>query len=169
MIPRTEFKAAAICLIIGLLLAHVSVPAAQASLLSNFRKSKELKVRTTAYTHTESDHLQHGKKTAAGTTLQSGKINSAAADWSFLPVGTTFRIKGDDTLYKVEDYGRALVGTETIDIYRPSSQSMNRWGVRNVEIEIIEKGCVKRSLELLSGRTHFAHCQEMFDKLKEQL
>ena len=31
-----------------------------------------MKVRTTAYTHTESDHLPYGKSSAVGTTLESG-------------------------------------------------------------------------------------------------
>ena len=46
------------------------------------------RVRTTAYTHTEADHLKHGARSARGTLLQSGAVNSAAADWSRWPAGT---------------------------------------------------------------------------------
>ncbi len=127
---------------------------------------RPIAVRTTAYTHTESDHLVYGRKTAIGTTLKHGKVNSAAADWSFLPVGTKFRIVGDDTLYEVDDYGSALVGTETVDIYRPSRNSMNRWGVRHVDIEIVERGCVDTSIAVLKGRTAWRHCREMLDRLR---
>lgn len=129
---------------------------------------KPFEVRTTAYTHTERDHLQYGKKTAAGTTLVSGKVNSAAADWSFLPLGTTFKIRGDATIYKVEDYGGALVGTRTVDIYRPCMKTMNQWGVRFVKIEILELGCRLKSIELLRGRTHASHCRRMLKRLLSQ-
>src|SRR5437016_3427658 len=39
------------------------------------------RVRTTAYTHTESDHRCHGCQTAIGTTLRYDTVHSAAADW----------------------------------------------------------------------------------------
>ncbi len=125
-------------------------------------------VRTTAYTHSETDHLGYGKKTAIGTILQSGKVNSAAADWSVFPVGTKFRIVGDDTVYEVDDYGSALVGTETIDIYRPSRGSMNHWGVRHVDIEIVEEGCVEISIAVLEGLTAWRHCREMLERLRDR-
>ena len=127
---------------------------------------KSLEVRTTAYTHTERDHRAYGRKTAAGTTLQAGRVTTAASDWSFLPFGTEFRIKGDSTLYKIEDYGSALVGTQTIDIYRPSHRAMNSWGVRHVEIEIVKAGCVATSMEILSDRTRYRHCRSMLNGLK---
>ena len=37
-------------------------------------------VRTTAYTHTEKDHLIHGVRTAVGSNLKFGKVRSAAAE-----------------------------------------------------------------------------------------
>lgn len=119
-------------------------------------------VRTTAYTHTEADHKQYGRSTAIGTRLKSTRSHtSAAADWSRFPLGTKFRIVGDDTIYVIEDYGSALVGTDTIDIYHPTKSSMNRWGVRHVEIEIFEMGCYDDSREILSGRLSHAHCLQM--------
>ena len=127
---------------------------------------KPVTVRTTAYTHTESDHLVYGRQTAIGTTLQAGRVNSAAADWSFMPVGTKFRIVGDKTLYEVDDYGSALVGTETVDIYRPSRSSMNTWGVRHVDIRIVERGSVEKSIEVLKDRTAYRHCREMLERLR---
>ncbi len=126
-------------------------------------------VRTTAYTHTEADHLIYGRKNAAGTTLRYGdKVRSAAADWSIYPVGTTFRIKGLPYLYVVDDYGSALVGTGTVDLYKPSMSVMNAWGRRNVELTIVRWGSQKRSAEILKDRLHAAHCRRMFASLLRQ-
>jgi len=126
-------------------------------------------VRTTAYTHTEADHLIYGRKNAAGTTLRySGQVRSAAADWSVYPVGTTFRIKGLPYLYVVDDYGSALVGTGTVDLYKPSKEVMNAWGRRNVELTIVRWGSQARSAEILKDRVHHAHCRQMFTSLVRQ-
>ncbi|MGJ8644002.1 MAG: 3D domain-containing protein [Luteolibacter sp.] len=126
-------------------------------------------VRTTAYTCTESDHLIYGSKNAAGTNLRySSKVRSAAADWSFYPVGTVFRIKGLNQLYVIDDYGSALTGTGTIDIYQPSHSLMNQWGRRNVEISVVRWGSFKRSAELLSGRTGYSHCRQMLANIHRQ-
>ncbi len=123
-------------------------------------------VRTTAYTHTEADHQEYGRSNAIGTTLKASRShNSAAADWSRFPVGTVFRILGDKTIYVIEDYGRALVGTDTIDIYRPNRSAMKQWGVRHVEIEILKYGCFDESRTILSGRLQHEHCLKMHREL----
>ena len=83
-------------------------------------------VRTTAYTHSEADHIRYGRKNAIGTTLMYGSTRSAAADWSIFPLGTKFRIEGDPSLYVIDDYGSALIGKRTIDLYKPSRGSMKR-------------------------------------------
>ncbi len=127
-----------------------------------------LKIRTTAYTHTESDHLIYGRKTAAGTTLKYGKVRSAAADWSKFPIGTKFRIKGDPSLYQVDDYGGALVGKNTIDLYKPSLSSMNRWGARHIEIQIVEWGCFERSLKIMRPRTRSRHVRNMVNSIENR-
>lgn len=125
-------------------------------------------VRTTAYTHSERDHLKYGRKTARGTTLRSGEVNSAAADWSVYPVGTKFKITGVDRVYEIDDYGSALVGTETIDLYKPTRSLMNSWGVRHVDIEIVEEGCVETSIKILKGRKGYWHCRAMLERLLER-
>ena len=81
--------------------------------------SRITSVRTTAYTHSESDHIIYGARTAVGTNLKYGNVRSAAADWSVFPVGTIFQIEGLPYVYQVDDYGSALVGTNTIDLYKP--------------------------------------------------
>ena len=126
-------------------------------------------VRTTAYTCSEADHLQYGSMNATGTRLQfSDKVRSTAADWSFYPVGTVFRMKGAQQLFVVDDYGSALTGTGTIDIYKPSRKMMNQWGRRNVEITVVRWGSFKRSAEILSARTKFKHCRQMLANIARQ-
>jgi 3D (Asp-Asp-Asp) domain-containing protein len=126
-------------------------------------------VRTTAYTSSESDHLIYGDKNATGTTLRySNRVRSAAADWSFYPVGTTFRIKGLPYLYVVDDYGSALTGTGTIDIYKPTKEIMKLWATRNVELTIVQWGSFTRSAELLSKRTKYGHCRQMLANIVRQ-
>ncbi|MBK8091939.1 MAG: 3D domain-containing protein [Verrucomicrobiaceae bacterium] len=126
-------------------------------------------VRTTAYTHSEADHLQYGAQSAVGTRLNSGKIRSAAADWSIYPLGTVFQIKGDSSVYVVDDYGSALVGTRTIDIYQPSTRLMNRWGTRRVDIHILRWGSMSKSLAVLKPRAGKAsHVREMIYRIQTQ-
>lgn len=131
----------------------------------NYGERKRL-VRTTAYTCSERDHRPYGRKNACGTRLLYGqRVRSAAADWSFYPVGTTFRIKGLPQLYVVDDYGSALAGTGTIDLYKPNMSGMQQWGRRNVEIQIVQWGSFERSASILSQRTHYRHCRQMFDNI----
>ncbi len=126
-------------------------------------------VRTTAYTCSESDHLIYGNKNATGTVLRyNDRVRSAAADWSFYPVGTTFRIKGLPYLYVVDDYGSALLGTGTVDIYKPTKEIMNLWGRRTVELTVVQWGSFTRSAELLSGRTGYEHCRKMLANIIRQ-
>ncbi len=126
-------------------------------------------VRTTAYTHSESDHLAYGPRNAIGTRLKyTENERSAAADWSVYPLGTRFQIKGEPYVYVVDDYGSALVGTGTIDIYHPSKSLMRQWGTRVVEIQIIQWGSSRLSMEKLAGRTGYRHCARMAANLQEQ-
>jgi 3D (Asp-Asp-Asp) domain-containing protein len=123
-------------------------------------------VRTTAYTHSEGDHLAYGARTAAGTHLRHGQVRSAAADWSVYPVGTIFQISGDSSLYIVDDYGSALVGTGTIDLYKPTASSMKQWGTRRVTITILKWGSYAKSLAILKPRAYKAsHVREMVSRL----
>ncbi len=124
-------------------------------------------VRTTAYTHTESDHLQYTNHNALGGTLQSGAIHSAAADWSRWPAGSVFRIQETGEIYQVDDYGWALAGTNTIDLYKPSREAMNAWGVRRVTIENLRWGDPQASLKVLRPRSSYAHIRRMVAELED--
>jgi 3D (Asp-Asp-Asp) domain-containing protein len=109
-----------------------------------------MQVRTTAYTHTEAG----GSRNAIGTRLRFGsETDSAAADWSWMPVGTRFRLVSTGRIYVIEDYGTALIGKKTIDLYMPNESMMRQWGVRTEEIEIIEWGSWAISKMLLSRGT----------------
>jgi 3D (Asp-Asp-Asp) domain-containing protein len=123
------------------------------------------RVRTTAYTHTESDHLEHGRKTCIGTTLRYDAVHSAAADWSRWPLGTTFRILDTGEICKVDDIGWALSGRNTIDLYKPTRGAMNGWGTRTVNIEILNWGDDREALDLLRKRSKYRHVQRMVKDL----
>ena len=131
-----------------------------------------LLVRTTAYCHKEADSLPYGRLNAAGGVLQYGSvIRSAAADWSRFPLGTRFRIQGEPHEYIIDDYGSALVGTNTIDIYKPTFTAMNAWGVRRVPIQIIEWGCFHKSRQILDGRKHVKgadHVRQMLNDINSR-
>ena len=203
-------------------------------------------VRTTAYTHTESDHLTYGARNALGGTLRSAiaqnemsswpteledfdldaddnvsmgmmtrekrlklakqhsknkktskaknakaaklakggkkgkgrkiaryvkpqpRVGSAAADWSRWPVGTTFKVLSTGQVYKVDDYGWALAGKNTIDLYMGSKADMNRWGVRHEQIKVLNWGDRQASLALLTARQHYKHCRRMVLSLQDK-
>lgn len=136
--------------------------------IDNRPTNQIMMVRTTAYTHSEADHLQYGRQSAAGTTLRYGsQVRSAAADWSKYPLGTRFKIEGLPYEYVVDDYGSALVGTDTIDIYKPEKGTMNNWGVRNVPIRVLEWGSFEESRRILDGRKNVRHADHVREMLRE--
>jgi 3D (Asp-Asp-Asp) domain-containing protein len=125
-------------------------------------------VKTTAYTDSESGRRRHGVKNAIGSRLQSGSINSAAADWSRFPIGTKFRIVDNNQMYVIDDYGPALVGTDTIDLYLPSRRLMDQWGSKRVTIEVFEKGSYQKSLEVLEPRQGNRFVRQMVQNIRKQ-
>ena len=125
-------------------------------------------VRTTAYTDSESGHRRYGVKNAIGSHLQSGIINSAAADWSRFPVGTRFRIVDTNQMFVIDDYGPALVGSDTIDLYVPSRRLMDEWGAKRVTIEVFEKGSYEKSLQVLEPRQANRCCKQMVQNIRKQ-
>ncbi len=125
--------------------------------------SRHMYVRTTAYHHSEPG----GRVTAVGGYLKP--THSAAADWSWLPAGTRFRIVATGEDYVIEDYGSALVGKYTIDLYKSTRDEMNRWGVRYVEIEILQLGSYPTSLAVLIPRQKYWHVRAMVDGLRKKV
>ena len=126
-------------------------------------------VTTTAYTHSEADHIKWGKSTAEGGKLRYEKdYTSAGSDWSSLPVGTEFIIPGIDRQYRIDDYGSALEGTNRVDLYFPTRRQMNRWGKRELDIVITKPGDWERSAKLLKGRKA-PHCRRMLKRIEAKL
>ena len=193
-------------------------------------------VRTTAYTHTESDHRQYSNRNALGGELhaagpaihrtevvahatlayevqraipvnESGsyspplqrfsmeerepvtpgpkrapratrrvkraivvsrpsQIGSAAADWSRWPAGTVFRLLSTGQNYRVEDYGWALSGRNTIDLYMANQREMNSWGARHETIEVLKWGDPQESLQFLRRHQDYRHIKRMVLELE---
>jgi len=126
-------------------------------------------VRTTAYSDMEMEAGgRYRNLSASGAPLKYGRVRSAAADWSKYPVGTLFRIDGQPYLYEVDDYGSSLVGTETIDIYKPTLDSMRQWGTRNVGIKVLRWGSYAKSLDILKDRMYAPHVREMVSSISRR-
>lgn len=178
-------------------------------------------VRTTAYTHTESDHTQYGARNALGGELHAAgpaihraenapraiavsddedvgitqvsysttkttarttrttrgakcavaankppKVGSAAADWGRWPAGTTFRLLSTGQIYRIDDYGWALSGRNTIDLYMASQRDMNSWGARQEPIQILHWGDPGDSIRLLGPHQSHLHIKRMILELE---
>jgi hypothetical protein len=95
-------------------------------------------------------------------------MNSAAADWSRFPIGTKFRVVDNNQMYVIDDYGPALVGTDTIDLYVPSRRLMDQWGSKRVTIEVFEKGSYEKSLEVLQPRQRSRYVKQMVQNIRKQ-
>jgi len=121
-------------------------------------------VRTTAYTRIE----KGGRRNALGAYLSGRHVISAASDWSRFPLGTRFRICSTREEFIIDDYGTALVGTSTIDLYKPTKLEMKRWGARNVDIDILQWGSEEKSLQVLSPRAKHAQVQKMIVALQKK-
>jgi len=131
---------------------------------ANSHLGRRNNVRRTAYTRVE----KGGHKNALGMYLSGRHVMSAAADWSRFPLGTRFRIVSTHEEFIIDDYGPALVGTNTIDLYKPTKLEMKRWGVRNVDIDILQWGSEEKSLQVLAPRTKHAQVQKMVASLQKK-
>ena len=140
----------------------VSTPTSTAT--AAVRPARVHKVKTTAYTHNEGS----GSRNAIGKRLSNSRLKSAASDWSRYPLGTRFRVLSSGDEYVIDDYGGALIGTNTIDLYKPSKLEMRRWGVRHVDIEVIEWGSEAESLKVLRPRKGARIVRRMIAGLKSK-
>jgi 3D (Asp-Asp-Asp) domain-containing protein len=130
---------------------------------------KSVQVKTTAYTHSESGHRRYGRSNAIGTKLATTGFNSAAADSSRFPLGTKFKIVGQNQLYVIDDYGSALVGKDTIDLYMPTRSMMNHWGTRNVTVQLLELGSYQNSLKILRPRCRAGYIRKMVAVIQSKI
>ena len=91
---------------------------------------------------------------------------SAAADWSRWPAGTVFRLLSTGQVYRVEDYGWALSGRNTIDLYMANQREMNSWGAREEGIQILQWGDPQQSLQFLQSHQNYKHIKRMVLELE---
>jgi 3D (Asp-Asp-Asp) domain-containing protein len=131
----------------------------------------KIPVKASAYSYGAKCNGAWAKRNAIGGCLQSGAINSAAADWSRFPVGTKFRVAETGKLYIVDDYGSAMVGKDKVDLYMPNYGQVNRWGLRDVTLEILEWGSHDESLTILQPRAHgrYGYVRRMVEQLQAKL
>ncbi len=101
-----------------------------------------------------------------GNRIPDPNYGSAAADWARWPAGTVFRVLSTGQLYRVEDYGWALSGRNTIDLYMATPREMNNWGVRQELIQVVEWGNPQESLRRLARHTKYRHIKRMVLELE---
>jgi 3D (Asp-Asp-Asp) domain-containing protein len=131
----------------------------------------KIPVKASAYSYGAKCNGAWAKRNAIGGRLQSGTLNSAAADWSRFPVGTKFRVAETGKLYIIDDYGSAMVGKDKVDLYMPDYGQVNRWGLRAVTLEILEWGSHNESLAILQPRAkaRYGYVRRMVEQLKVKL
>lgn len=154
------FAGALACLVVGC--ATQSKPTVATTTTSGQRIPK---VRTTAYTQHEGGSGAHN---AIGTYLSGRQVLSAASDWSRYPLGTRFRLVDTKEEYVIDDYGNALVGTNTIDLYKSSRSEVRNWGVRYVDIDILQWGSEEESLKVLAPRCKHSCVKKMVVALEKK-
>ena len=123
-------------------------------------------VTTTRVTKTTKTTTKGAKRAVAAGKSSPPRIGSAAADWSRWPVGTTFRLLSTGQMYRVEDYGWALSGRNTIDLYMANQRDMNNWGARQEPIQVLHWGDPQQSLQILQSHTEHKHIKRMVLELQ---
>jgi len=129
---------------------------------------EETKTTTRVTTTTRTTRVTKTSRLArrAVAVVRPPKIGSAAADWSRWPMGTTFRLLSTGQMYRVEDYGWALSGRNTIDLYMANQRDMNSWGARQEPIQILRWGNPQQSLQFLQSHQDYKHIKRMVLELE---
>src|SRR5256714_14384571 len=81
-------------------------------------------------------------------------------------MGTTFRLLSTGQTYRVEDYGWALSGRNTIDLYMSNRSDMNTWGARQEPIQVLHWGDPQQSLQILQSHADHKHIKRMVLELQ---
>src|SRR5205085_281983 len=138
-------------------------------------ETAEPEVRRVSYSPRLQPFSMSERRTTTTTMTRAGRsrsappvpvIGSAAADWSRWPAGTTFRLLSTGQMYRVDDYGWALSGRNTIDLYMANSHQMNSWGARQESIQVLHWGDPEESLRLLQPHQSSRHIQRMILELE---
>jgi 3D (Asp-Asp-Asp) domain-containing protein len=133
--------------------------------LQPFSMQEKKATRATTTTRVTKTTTVRGGKRAVAVSKPS-KIGSAAADWGRWPMGTTFRLLSTGQTYRVEDYGWALSGRNTIDLYMSNRRDMNTWGARQEPIQILHWGDPQQSLQVLQSHADHKHIKRMVLELQ---
>lgn len=135
--------------------------------LERFSESGKRSTKTTVRTKTTTRVTKTTRSSKrASAPSKSSRIGSAAADWGRWPAGTTFRLLSTGQIYCVDDYGWALSGRNTIDLYMASQREMNSWGARQEAIQILKWGDPQESLRLLAPHQTHRHIKRMMLELQ---
>ena len=127
-------------------------------------KKKTVRVTATTTRVKKTTPVRGAKRAVAAS--KPTKIGSAAADWGRWPMGTTFRLLSTGQTYRIEDYGWALSGRNTIDLYMSNRRDMNTWGARQEPIQILHWGDPQQSLQFLQSHTDYKHLKRMVLELQ---
>jgi 3D (Asp-Asp-Asp) domain-containing protein len=133
--------------------------------LQPFSLQEKKATRATTTTRATKTTTVRGAKRGVAVSKPS-KIGSAAADWGRWPMGTTFRLLSTGQTYRVEDYGWALSGRNTIDLYMSNRRDMNTWGARQEPIQILRWGDPQQSLQVLQSHADHKHIKRMVLELQ---
>jgi 3D (Asp-Asp-Asp) domain-containing protein len=136
----------------------------------------ETEVRRASYSPKLQPFSTSERRTTRTTRTRKGRSTSsaqaplvpgsAAADWSRWPAGTVFRLLSTGQTYRVEDYGWALSGRNTIDLYMANRRDMNSWGAREEGIQILQWGDPQESLQFLRSHQNYKHIKRMVLELE---
>lgn len=146
----------------GLILASCATAPQPGAIQTGTRRINH--VRTTAYCGNEGGS---GKRNATGEYLSGRLVRSAASDWSRFPLGTRFRVVGSPEEYMIDDYGGALIGTDTIDLHKSSRAEVRTWGTRHVDIDVLQWGSREQSLKVLRPRKGSRSVRRMIAALEQ--
>ena len=69
-------------------------------------------------------------------------------------------------MYRVDDYGWALSGRNTIDLYMTNEREMNSWGAREETIQVLQWGDPGESLRFLAPHQDYKHIKRMVLELE---
>jgi hypothetical protein len=69
-------------------------------------------------------------------------------------------------VYRVDDYGWALSGRNTIDLYMANQRDMNSWGARQETIQVLQWGDPRQSLQFLQSHQDYRHIKRMVLELE---
>ncbi len=100
------------------------------------------------------------------------RYHSVAADWSFLPMGTVFRLPGwEERNFVVDDYSATVAGVGAVELYFDDATAAAKFGEFGETISIIRVGDYRASYEKLrqhakSGDHSYTMAQRIYARFE---